>query len=514
MCYLIEVRAVKGDEVLELGCSGGRVPPQAWRSGDGWGSPKILKWSELRAAVLAGFTPTATVALLPGRPCAGPGARLFESAPPSAAPRGAAGMLNGPYTDVAVLAAGGAFRAHRLVLAVASPVLQELLNETAYHPAAVEIEMQDASYAVAELLLNYIYGNAIEVPLPLALPLLELAARLRLRGDLGRRLRLWLSAIDVAPASLAALLPAAHRGARPACEASLYRQAARALPQIAQTPGFASEWPADVLAEVLARAPPAGGFAAAAAWLTAPGGAAAAAGPGGAAPLWGQLLASVRWDRATQAELRQIRVAGAALPGGAPGLDAALWGALDGLCSRGAAAVDRLLRRAAGGAAVADALGEGMVASDGALASEWDASGSDDDSASGSDSGSERGGGGPGRVGSGAGRRTSMLVKALANLHPSALTRRISNVAAGAAAPWRGGGGGGRRGGGGSGSESASASGSGSGSGSASDSGSGRSRGRGRGGRGARSRSPSASGSGSGSGSESDGGRRGRGGRR
>lgn len=60
LCYAIVVRAIKGDETRELGSVGGKVPADAWASGDGWGSPKMFTWGDLRRAVLEGFSVCAT----------------------------------------------------------------------------------------------------------------------------------------------------------------------------------------------------------------------------------------------------------------------------------------------------------------------------------------------------------------------------------------------------------------------------------------------------------------------
>lgn len=420
LCYAIVVRAVKGDERHDLGAIGGKVPSDAWVSGDGWGSPKMFTWSMLRTAVLNGFAPRATIVAFSGRLQIGADDRLrVACTEPSAAAR--SGQLNGPFSDVTVKATGGGFRAHRLVLAAASPVFDNMLRGVNDRPPA-EIELQDTDVTSAELLMNHIYGNDIEVPLSCAIQLYDVANRYQVKSDLTWQLRLWLSAADIQPAVLCQLLPLAHRICPQACSAGMYKQAAKMLPTITLLPGYSGYWPVDLVGEVVSRAPLLPGFNAAAAWITAqpkPSGKAAAGAAAAPSPHWDSLLSVLPWPRATQEDLREIRTHEASSL--VPGLHDKLWEALDSLCTRQvatAAALRKQLGSKTAGAAAASA-------------------GAADDAASEASDDSDGSGGGPGRrdagdAPTGLQQRLSFLVQAAAPKGAAAfaavaaLTRRLS----------------------------------------------------------------------------------------
>lgn len=173
-----------------------------------------------------------------------------------------------------------------------------MLRATAHEGTrAVEIELVDADVATAELLLNHVYGNEIEVPLSEALRLLDLASRLQVKSHLVWHLRLWLSIIDVQPDVLCSLLPEARRACPEACNASLYRQAAKCVSAISILPAFAGYWPLELVVEVVSRAAPLAGFQAAVAWVE---GQPKPAGEGSSSPYWETLLPAIAWPRATQ----------------------------------------------------------------------------------------------------------------------------------------------------------------------------------------------------------------------
>ena len=134
-------------------------------------------------------------------------------------------LLGGPFSDVAIVCGGRRFDASRAVLATASPVFHRMLaSGMAEGGGAPEVEIKEADPAALELLLQHAYGAAVDVPLALAPQLYGLADRFQMRTDLAEQLLLWLSTVDVQPAVLCELVPAAHTLCPAACRANLYRR--------------------------------------------------------------------------------------------------------------------------------------------------------------------------------------------------------------------------------------------------------------------------------------------------
>lgn len=233
-------------------------------------------------------------------------------------------MLNGPFADCTVRAGGKEFRAHRVVLATASPVLHSMLAGDMREAASAEIEVREADPEVVELMLMHVYGTPIEVRLSAACQLHGLADQYQIRSDLGQQLRLWLGTARLQAEAFCHLAHAMHKLCPAACTENLCnRQAGGLIEAAGELPAFL-EWPLDTLTAAITVCPPLVGYGAAAAWM----------GSNGTEKrrpqaLWGALLDAVAWSRASGADLRAMRK----LPGSeqVPGLDMWLYDRMDAL---------------------------------------------------------------------------------------------------------------------------------------------------------------------------------------
>ncbi|GBF95387.1 hypothetical protein Rsub_08349 [Raphidocelis subcapitata] len=308
-----------------LGCFGASVG-DAWKKGQGQGTADLCKWSELRRALLSGCSLQMAVVLLPPSDAAATldtalriDNKLSDSALTAIGP-----MLDGPFTDVAVTAGGRTFRAHRVVLAAASPVFLSMLDGAMREAREAAVELVDADAGALELLLRHVYGCAIEVPVSLALQLYALADQYQLAAGLQQRLRLWLAALRLAPEALVELVPAARTLCPAAWYGGLCQQAASVLSQLSPLPAFAG-WPVDAVVEVMGTARPLNAFGAVVAWMEAQ--------PQPAADErdeWPRLLDAVPWAMVSSSDLWAMRQhPGAAL---VPGLQERLLQLYNEMC--------------------------------------------------------------------------------------------------------------------------------------------------------------------------------------
>jgi hypothetical protein len=288
-------------------------------SENGWNGRGILLRSELDAAVKAGYSLIANgggVRYGAGHLCLG-STLTVNGGLPNTLPGGGA-MLDGPFSDATFIAGGRTFRAHRIVLAAASPVFLRMLDGG----------MREALEAAVELLLRHIYGAAIEVPLPLALPLYALADQYQLSSGLQQQLRLWLLAARLTTEAICTLLPVAWTVCRPV-SMRLKADAIEALGKLEgleQVPPSIAAWPFDVLRGVVySISIPYWAFATAAVWVeglpncsaeaaAAPTGEEAA---GNRRDRWPELLGAMRWHNMDSAEYKLFRrhPAAPAVPG-------------------------------------------------------------------------------------------------------------------------------------------------------------------------------------------------------
>ena len=233
-------------------------------------------------------------------------------------------MLDGRFTDVAVTAGARTFRAHRIVLAAASPVFLGMLDGAMREAREAAVELVGADAGAVELLLRHLYGGAIEVPVSLALQLYALADQYQVAGGLQQRLRLWLMALRLAPEALCALVPAARTLSPASYWRSLRFQAAETLDQLSPLPGFAG-WPLDAVVEVMESAGALPAFNAAVAWVEAQ--------PQPAErrqDSWPRLLDAMPWAIASSSDLRAMQQHASA--GTVPGLQVLLLEASLSLC--------------------------------------------------------------------------------------------------------------------------------------------------------------------------------------
>jgi hypothetical protein len=158
-----ELAAVKkggGSELLRRYKSGAG---QLWREGLPCGT-YCCQWQQLRRAVQDGCSLQMTVAVLP--PSQPATLETTFNVPSSSHDTLAAvgTMLDGPFTDVAVTAGGRTFRAHRVVLAAASPVFLSMLDGDMRKARDAAVELANTNAGAVALLLRHVYGGAIEVP--------------------------------------------------------------------------------------------------------------------------------------------------------------------------------------------------------------------------------------------------------------------------------------------------------------------------------------------------------------
>ena len=324
--FAFELAAVK-----EAGCHGlggvGDGVDDPWQNGLGWGDPRLCEWSQLRRAVLDGCSLRLTVVVLD--PSDAPATldtalRIQNNASDTSALLGA--LLDGPFTDVAVTAGGRTFRAHRVVLAAASPVFLGMLDGDMREAREAAVELVGADAGAVELLLRHLYGGTIEVPVSSALQLYALADQYQVAGGPQQRLRLWLMALQLAPEALCELVPAARTLCPAAYSGRLLWQAAENLDQLSSLRAFAG-WPLDTVVEAMTEeAAPLPAFNAAVAWVEAQ--------PRRAKQRrnWMRLLDAVPWVNASRSDLWAMQQHPSACQ--VPGLEKRLLVAYHELCKR------------------------------------------------------------------------------------------------------------------------------------------------------------------------------------
>ena len=300
---------------------------KAWSgnaAGKGWCREMPLTLFQLRDMVNSGTALEATWACVECVTPVGAGAALRVPSP--AGSLSAQHLYEGPLSDVAIVCGGRRFEAHRAVLAIASPVfLSMFTSDMAEGGAAPEVEIKEADPAALELLLRHAYGAAVDVRLALAPQLYGLADRFQLRTDLGEKLELWLSTVDVEPSVLVDLLPAAHTLCPAVCRVNLYSRAADECEALITMPAFGG-WPVELVLLVVEQMHADSGFKTAAPWM------AAQERPAKQRHHWPALLDAVQFTEATREQLGAIRAhSGAAA---VPGLQERLLDAYDELCGR------------------------------------------------------------------------------------------------------------------------------------------------------------------------------------
>ncbi|KAI8469373.1 MAG: hypothetical protein J3K34DRAFT_459372 [Monoraphidium minutum] len=271
-----------------------------------WGTDQVVYWSELRRAVSAGGSLEAVFTMLPSSEPLGAGAALRVPSASGSFP--ARQLLGGPFSDVVLVSCGRRFSAHRVVLAAASPVFLSMLDTDMVEGGAAEVELKETDPAVVELLLQHVYGAAVEVPLAAAAALYGLADRFQVGSGLAEQLLLWLWTARLQPGAIVELLPQVAALCPEACCNMMYEAAAEALDELRVLGGF-SAWPVEVLA--------------AAAWM------AAQPRPAKQRHRWPALLGAIYLGDATREGLRAIRRHPAA--GSVPGLQELLLDAYDAL---------------------------------------------------------------------------------------------------------------------------------------------------------------------------------------
>ena len=307
----LELTAVKEGGGSELLCSfGGCVLNACWQKGCGLCKTSLAQWSRLRRAVLEGCSLQVTVVVLPPSQPVTLEATLNIPSSRHGTLAGVGAMLDGPFTDVAVTAGGRTFRAHRVVLAAASPVFLSMLDGDMREARDAAMELVDADAGAVDLLLRHVYGTAIEVSVSSALQLYPLADQYQLASGLQQWLRLGLMALPLAPEALCAILPAARTLCPPTGLDSLRHQACNKLDQLSPLPAFAG-LPADAVVEVVAKADPLPAFNAAVAWME------AQPQPAKQRHVWPRLLDAVAWGKASSSDLQAMRrhASAASVPG-------------------------------------------------------------------------------------------------------------------------------------------------------------------------------------------------------
>ncbi|KAI8463532.1 MAG: hypothetical protein J3K34DRAFT_142794 [Monoraphidium minutum] len=307
-CYVMVLCSVDGGGRRSLLGGEGYTFDDAFRSFSkqlGYDSEKTAQWSVLRRAVGAGGSLEVVVATLPSSEPADADAAL--RVPPPGASFPAQQLLGGPFSDVVLVSGGRRFSAHRVVLAAASPVFLSMLDTDMVEGGAAEVELKETDPAVAELLLQHVYGAAVEVPLAAAPALYGLADRFQVGSGLAEQLLLWLCTAPLQPAAMVELLPQVATLCPEACCIMMYMAAGDALDELQLISGFGA-WPVEGLVEVIKHASPFNGFAAAATWMAAqpPSARQRHRRPARQRSRWPQLLDAVPWDSTTCDDLDKI----------------------------------------------------------------------------------------------------------------------------------------------------------------------------------------------------------------
>ena len=301
VCYAFELTAVKEGGCSDLLRADAEDAGGKWRSGGDWVITAVGDWPQLRRAVLDGCSLQLTVAVhTPSVVAATLDTRLRVPSASSSTLTAIGAMLDGPFTDVAVTAGGRTFRAHRVVLAAASPVFLSMLDGAMREAREAAVELVGADAGAVELLLRHLYGGTIEVPVSSALQLYALADQYQVAGGPQQRLRLWLMALQLAPEALCELAPAAHALCRPAFERRLRFQADDVLNQLSSMAAFPA-WPLDTVAKVLLRTNLLTAFGAAAAWMD------VQPRRPQAAEKWRRLLDAMPWFEGSHNDLRSLQ---------------------------------------------------------------------------------------------------------------------------------------------------------------------------------------------------------------
>jgi hypothetical protein len=260
--------AVRGAKRKRLWEELGLEAPATAGKGEAWGADKTATWSQLRRLVLGGFKLQAVAVV----PTAAPGAVCSSSARLRVEPLLGGAFAGTPraFCDARLkTACGAAFDVHRAVLAAASPVFASMLAGGMAEAAATEAELRDTTAEAAGLLVAHIYGEAIEVPLSAALQLYALADAYQVRSGLAQQLRMWLGALRLPLAELAALVPAAEAACEAAFTSSLAWQAAKVAAELAASADALRGWPLSVATAVVKRAELLPAFQLAWAWVAA-----------------------------------------------------------------------------------------------------------------------------------------------------------------------------------------------------------------------------------------------------
>jgi hypothetical protein len=232
----------------------------------GWGIEKVATWSRLRRLALDGFKLQAVAVV----PTDVPRAVCSAAARLRVGPLlgGAFAGMPGAFCDARLkTTCGAAFDVHRAVLAAASPVFASMLAGGMAEAAAAEAELRCTTAEAAGLLVAHIYGETIEVPLSAALQLYALADAYQIRSGLAQQLRMWLGALRLPPAELAALVPAAAVACEAAFTSSLASQAAAAAAELATSPDRLRGWPLSAAVAVVKEAELLPAFQLASAWV-------------------------------------------------------------------------------------------------------------------------------------------------------------------------------------------------------------------------------------------------------
>lgn len=298
-----------------------------------------MAWSEMQRLVTKqGCKLQATVMIVPSAPL---GADACLHVPATTGSFAASSMLDGPYSDMLIRCSDREFRAHRVILSATSPVFSSMLGNDMVEGQTAEVTVKEADPEVVRLLLQVMYGTAVEVPLSLAVQLYGLADQYQVESGLKRVLRVGLSTVPLAADALCKLLPWAHSLCPEACQLNFCSQAADYIDRgrLYRMPAFSS-WPVDAVVEAVKLSEALQGFKAAAAWMTAQ--------PKAAKHRhhWPKLLDALSWSDASRVDLKAIVQHKAA--NSVPGLQQRVVAAFDALCEQLERSCERLTQRLRG----------------------------------------------------------------------------------------------------------------------------------------------------------------------